>query len=84
MLFHFLTGLTISSLVTHLSYILIIVFSFTGVDSISLLVKSFLYVHGFIMMSSLFKGILKLQFSFHETGSIFMFLPCALDNKCKL
>ena len=33
--------------------------SFTGVDSVSLQVIGLLYVHGFIMMSLLFKAILK-------------------------
>ena len=33
--------------------------SLTGADNVSLQVTSLLYVHGFIMMSSLFKAILK-------------------------
>ena len=33
--------------------------SFTGVDSVSLQGASLLYVHGFIMMSPLFKAVLR-------------------------
>ena len=42
--------------------------SFIGVESASLQVTSLLYVHRFIMMSPLFKAILKFQNSFTWTN----------------
>ena len=57
--FQIIAGLIVFSLVTGLSYILIIYCSFTGVVSVSLQVTSLLYVDGSIMMSPLFKAIIK-------------------------
>ena len=55
MITYFLAGLNDFSIVTGLSRILI-TFLFTGEDSVSLQVTSLLYVHGFIMISPLFKA----------------------------
>ena len=47
--------------------------SFTGVDSVILQVTSLLYIHGFIMMSSLFNAV---SSSFYARKSVFCLPAC--------
>ena len=54
-LLDFLAGLIVFFLVTGSSYIFIIC-SFTGIDIVSLQIATLLCVHGFIMMTPLFKA----------------------------